>query len=361
MRSRQLTQMTPSTPPCTQRAGSSRAFALWLRTHARLALLLLLVASGILGPLAQNAGTLFPTAAAHGLNASAAQAKPAPFDPHASATSVNHKPPHTLTTVDRATDTPAPMSPLSGITMPQGLLPLAPDAAATFLGQDKRFEVDAPAGAITAADQAAAGGALQLAIRQVAPASGSSAGGSGLVSFGGYLVQVVDGNGVLVNQGLRKPITLKMHLPTAASALDLGHAFAVFNSSPPVGVSSAPTSAITPDTRSGASVSDTIPGLGPYSSQSATYDPAQQALATSYTLSSPSALMSFDSDSPVASFGHPDPFNVDLNAGGLTTSIPLDIPSGPGGLTPPVALTYSSAGVSEQHNIQAAAGWVGEG
>lgn len=315
------------------------------------------MASGILGPLAQNAGTLFPTAAAHGLSASTAQTKPRPFDPHANATSVHHQPPHTLPTVKRATDTPAPMSPTTGITMPQGLLPLHPDAAATFLGQDKRFEVDAPAGAITPADQAAAGGALQLAIRQVAPASGSSAGGSGLVSFGGYLVQVVDGNGVLVNQGLRKPITLKMHLPTAASALDLGHAFVVFNSSPPVGVSSVPTSANTPDTRSGATVSDTLPGLGPYSSQSAAWDPAQRALTTTYTMSGPSTLMSFDTDSPVATFGHPDPFNVDLNAGGLTTSIPLDVPSGPGGLTPPVALSYSSAGVSEQHNIQAAAGW----
>ena len=183
--------------------------------------------------------------------------------------------------------------------------------------------MDVPAGAITAADQAA-GGALQLAMRQIAPASGSSAGGSGLVSFGGYLVQVVDGNGVLVNQGLRKPITLKMHLPTAASALDLAHVFVVFNSSPPVGVSSAPTSANTPDTRSGASLTDTIAGLGAYSSQPATYDSAQQALATTYTLSSPSTLMSFDTDSPVASFGHPDAFNVDLNSGGLTTSIPRD-------------------------------------
>ena len=37
------------------------------------------------------------------------------------------------------------------------------------------------------------------------------------------------------------------------------------------------------------------------------------------------------------------------------------MPSGPGGLTPPIHLSYSSAAVSEQHNVQGAAGWVGEG
>jgi hypothetical protein len=51
--------MTQTPPLRIQRSGSARALALWFRTHARLALLLLLMASGILGPLAQNAGTLF--------------------------------------------------------------------------------------------------------------------------------------------------------------------------------------------------------------------------------------------------------------------------------------------------------------
>jgi hypothetical protein len=37
------------------------------------------------------------------------------------------------------------------------------------------------------------------------------------------------------------------------------------------------------------------------------------------------------------------------------------VPAGPGGLTPPISLAYSSAGVSENHSVQAAAGWVGEG
>ncbi len=71
--------------------------------------------------------------------------------------------------------------------------------------------------------------------------------------------------------------------------------------------------------------------------------------------------MSWNTDAPVAVFGKPDPFNVDLSAGSLTSTMPIDVPSGPGGLTPPVTLAYSSADVSEQHNVQGAAAWVGEG
>src|SRR5262249_35858222 len=54
-------------------------------------------------------------------------------------------------------------------------------------------------------------------------------------------------------------------------------------------------------------------------------------------------------------------FNADLSAGSLTAGIPIDVPTGPGGLTPPISLAYSSAGVSESHNVQASAPWVGEG
>jgi hypothetical protein len=64
---------------------------------------------------------------------------------------------------------------------------------------------------------------------------------------------------------------------------------------------------------------------------------------------------------PLAAFGAPDPFTVDLNAGALTMSQTINAPPGPGGFKPPVALTYSSAAVSEQHGIQAASSWAGEG
>lgn len=358
--------MHPRQPAQLRTADRSNhdAFRRWLRELICWALLLVLVMSGILAPLSQNPAALaffIPSASAHGLNAPSTPPKPTHFDPHSNATSTNTLPTRPALHVSRPTDVPAPIQRGSGITMPPGLLALRPDAAVSFVGQDGRFEINVPAGAISVADQTAAGGKLQLAIRQIAPASGSSAGGSGLVSFGSYLIQVVDGSGVLVNQGLRKPVSFKMHLPKAASALDLARAFIVVNGSLPVGVTSAPTSLNTPDIRSGGSATGTVPGLGAYSSQPVSYDPTQQALVTSLSLLDPSTSMSWDTDSPVASFGHPDPFNVDLSAGGLTSSIPLDVPAGPGGLTPPVVLAYNSAGVSEQHNIQAAAGWVGEG
>jgi RHS repeat-associated protein len=69
---------------------------------------------------------------------------------------------------------------------------LDPNHDTDFVGSDGRLELIAPAGAITAADAAAAGGRVGLMIRQIAPASGSTAGGSGHVSFGTFLVQVVD-------------------------------------------------------------------------------------------------------------------------------------------------------------------------
>jgi hypothetical protein len=63
----------------------------------------------------------------------------------------------------------------------------------------------------------------------------------------------------------------------------------------------------------------------------------------------------------VATFGKPDPFDVGLSSGALTARYPLELPAGPGGLTPPLSLAYNSAGLNEQHNPQGAAPWVGEG
>lgn len=77
--------------------------------------------------------------------------------------------------------------------MKSGLLKLDPLVASQFVGSDGRFEVDVPAGAVTPADMATAGGQLYLALRQVAPASGSSGGGSGMYSFGTFLVQTACG------------------------------------------------------------------------------------------------------------------------------------------------------------------------
>jgi hypothetical protein len=74
-----------------------------------------------------------------------------------------------------------------------------------------------------------------------------------------------------------------------------------------------------------------------------------------------STAVSWGTNAPVATFGKPDPFEVQLSGGSLTTGYGLDLPKGPGGFTPPLSLAYNSAGVNDQHNAQGAAPWVGEG
>ena len=101
--------------------------------------------------------------------------------------------------------------------------------------------------------------------------------------------------------------------------------------------------------------------FGSRSSQAATLDASAKTLTVQPLISTPSTSMSWNTDSPVSSFGEPNPFNVNLSAGALTAGYPISLPSGPGGLTPPLDLSYSSESVTEQHNPQGAAGWAGEG
>jgi RHS repeat-associated protein len=102
-------------------------------------------------------------------------------------------------------------------------------------------------------------------------------------------------------------------------------------------------------------------GMGAFATLPATNDAAHHQLVVTPALGTPSGSMTFNTTGPIAYFGKPDIFNADLSAGALSAGVPIDVPAGPGGLTPPVSLAYSSAGVSENHSVQAAASWVGEG
>jgi RHS repeat-associated protein len=92
-----------------------------------------------------------------------------------------------------------------------------------------------------------------------------------------------------------------------------------------------------------------------------THDATQHTLAAVVPLTGTTGTGSFDTFGSVATFGKPDPATVDLSGGSLNFSVPIDLPPGEGGLTPPLTLAYSSASVAEQHNQQAPASWVGEG
>jgi hypothetical protein len=183
---------------------------------------------------------------------------------------------------------------------------------------------------------ALAGGRLGLLIREIASASGSSAGGSGHVSLGTFLLQVVDAGGKLATVGLRQPATLSFHLGSHERALDWRYGYVGLNGSGPEGT------ILNPDP-AGIAMSAADAHLGAMSSQPLTVVRAQPMVQTTASLSSPSSTASFNTDSPVASFGRPDPFNADLSAGSLLASYPIAVPAGPGGLTPPLKLAYSSA------------------
>ncbi len=311
-----------------------------LREKAVLLVLAITLTSMVLTPFVQAGVGLASPAYAQG---QASAGTPNRFDPFADTTSVSHS----SITVGPLAGNPSPgtMQRNTPLPMRPGSLLLQAGKAAHFVGSDGRLQVDVPAGAVTASDLVQTpGSALHLAISQIAPASGSSAGGSGHVSFGTYLLQLVDGAGKPVAHGLRQPIKLTLHYGANGSAIDVAHAFVTLNSGLPTSTAS--------------QVNST---LGDVSSQPTTLDPAGHTLTANITMTTASATASFNTDSPVATFGKPDPFNVDLNAGALTFNLPIDVPAGPGGLTPPINLSYSSAQISEQHNLQGAASWVGEG
>ena len=342
------------------------------------------------------------------------------------------------------TKAPTPLQRPFRPSMQTGTMSLTPGQAAHFTSSDGALQISVPAGAVSTADVAAAGGALALRIDQVAPSSGATAGGSGEISLGMYLVQVVTAQGTRAPFGLRQPITVTLTYGKRELAANLDHSFLVVDGPRPVNlpllplasvtpsvtpsptasatpsVTPSPTAAVskaTPSPTSSATASampsptsSTTPSAVPSASAGGKATPSPTASAapsptasagskatpsptataghgsrgtatgslgaiaayptthdaTRHTLTgvvplTSAATLDFNTFASVGTFGAPDPFTTDLSGGGLTSDIPIDVPSGPGGLTPPIHLSYSSAAVSEQHNVQGAAGWVGEG
>jgi RHS repeat-associated protein len=254
--------------------------------------------------------------------------------------------------------------------MKPGILHLDPKQSAHFLGSDGRLEVNVPAGAVDQKDVATAQGGLSLRLTEIAPASGTNAGGSGVISLGGYLAEVVDGKGNVVNHGLRQPATVSLHYTDKDSLLDLNHAFVVFNGARPKSIKG-PLGQVSRQQVKNDAKNHTIsaqiaadPSLtASTGSSSQAKTNGAQPLSNQITNSQQTPLTTFTWNTypPIAKFGSPDPLNVDLNAGSLTQGIKIDAPPGPAGAMPNVTLAYNSGAVSEQHSPQGAAGWVGEG
>jgi RHS repeat-associated protein len=273
--------------------------------------------------------------------------KPNRFNPSSASRSVTH--PQTQPTRN-ASSSPAPAGTSAGMQKSSSFaaptsFPLNAGLPSQFLSSDGLLETDVPAGAVSAADVAADGGTTSLSVQQVAPMSGSNAGGSGEFSFGAYLLRVLNAKGDVANHGLLQPITVKLHYGGGASALNLGNSYMVLNRALPANFTGP----------LGAS------SLGPQSTTSASLDTTNQTLASSAALVTPLTTVGFGTNSSVATFGQPQPFEATLSGGGLAASYPLNLPAGPTGIAPPLSLNYNSASVSDQHNPQGAASWVGEG
>src|SRR5215472_8014630 len=259
--------------------------------------------------------------------------------------------------------------------MQPATLPLDPSKPGHLTSSDSALELDVPAGAVSAADVAAAGGAMSLMVRRILPASGGSAGGSGHFTFGTFLVQVLDAAGGQANQGLRRPLSFELHVGGRGGALAVSQATAVINqplprwfdpnpaaagiAAPPTATST-PVTGLTPDGPAAAALPAKV-GLGPMSTRVLTVNAASQTLSMSVPSAAAATTVSFNSNVPVATFGGPSVFEANPSSGAVVLKHPLDLPAGPGGLTPPLTLAYDSASVSDQHNVQGAASWVGEG
>lgn len=252
-----------------------------------------------------------------------------------------------------------PQTIMHGFHMPMpmkaGSVDLQVNQVTSFVGSDKRLELLIPAGAMTTQDLAQAGGKITLRVTQVAPASGSNAGGSGDISLGTYMIQLLDAHGALLTHGLLQSVTAKYHIHTNELGLGLDHAYALLNGT--VSASATRLQGVVQPAAGKTLVST----MGARQAQPSRLDTRAQTLTVTPLISTPSTSLSWNSDTPIASFGNPDPFSTDLSAGGLTSSQSIHVPDGPGGLAPPVNLSYSSESVNEQHSYSAAAGWVGEG
>lgn len=340
-RQKERDQVLPLKPHRWTRCARSVFF--W---HFYLGVILLLfnVLSGIISaPLAN---------AAPAITLTGSPSTPNKLDPTAGSTSLTHvyKP--------GAPGTQKPGTPqtiMHGFQMPMqaGSIDLQVNQATRFIGSDGRLELQIPAGAISVWDLAQAGGKISLHVIQIAPASGSNAGGT--LSLGTYLIQLQDAHGALLTYGLLKPISAKFHIHPNELSLGLEHVYALFNGGLSAGVT-AIKGMIKP--ARGTSLAST---MGTFQRQRSALDIKAQTLTVTPLIATPSTSLSWNSDAPIASFGKPNPFSTDLSSGSLTSSEPITIPSGPGGLTPPVNLTYSSEAVNEQHSYSSAASWVGEG
>ncbi|HEU5376654.1 MAG TPA: hypothetical protein VFV38_14560, partial [Ktedonobacteraceae bacterium] len=267
---------------------------------------------------------------------------------------------------DGAPHTPA-------VAMKPARLTLTP-AAQHFLSSDGQLGVDIPAGSLTASQVSQFGG-VSLSITQVQPGSGGLE--SEHLFFGTYEFQFFTAQGQPIRQlALHHPLTLSYHLNAHQQLLLYKgqQVYALWNAvqpdpAPPsltaqaavtpkaVSASQSPILRYTQVDQSG-TVFRVNSGFAASSITSATTPAARVQLAAAV---SPASTVTFGTEAPEATWGKPQDFQVGLSSGSLSYTYSLALPAGPGGLTPPLSLNYSSAALNENHNLQSTNPWVGQG
>jgi RHS repeat-associated protein len=263
-----------------------------------------------------------------------------------------------------------------------GSVKLSATAATSFTTSDGSMDVTIPAGAITQAEVAAAGGAVQIQLTQVAPATGGNAGGMGSVSFGSYLLELQDakGNGYL--RGLHLAPIATLHYGAKNSAIDLSQAFTILNGALPQSFNAAfPAKQVTLGPLSHGAVrhdmaahtlqtdlTPLVPGQAGAATTSVGAAPLRQQVGSSsasaaqaLALSTPSTTLTWMSPGSVPVFNRPAIRLDGLPTGGLQDEISPDIPPAPGYTLPDLGIRYDSNLLNEQSDPRGAAEWVGEG
>jgi RHS repeat-associated protein len=293
-------------------------------------------------------------------------------NPKTGTTSVIHLPPPVKAKPFTPAKTPQLINRIYRPSMKPMILGLDPVKGAHAISSDNSLEVTIPAGAITNADLATVAPAkngvpstLSLRVTQIAPGSGSNTGG-GVVSFGTYKLEVIDGTGNVVAHGLRQPAHLQFHLGTRPTIYDLSKAFVTINGAMPGGTHTTggttqlpvsfdrKSNILATDIPADASLQPVTPGTG-----AQTFVPMTQAMPLAQVF--PETVISFNTYAPVAVFGGPSSLETNMNVGASTQGIKIDVPPGPAGTLPDLTLAYNSSVVNDQHSAQTTATWVGEG
>ncbi|HUY78112.1 MAG TPA: hypothetical protein VMV29_15160, partial [Ktedonobacterales bacterium] len=267
---------------------------------------------------------------------------------------------HTATSA-QATTPPSPIARPTGITMKSATISLSASASAThattvattWTSSDQRLTVTVPAGAVTPALLTAGSGGVSLQVKQLAGASGGMGmGASGRISLGTYQFSLVGSHGP-IHAALAKPIALSLSLKGWQGAgFDLSHVIFVVDGSAPV-------SAYLDTTTGKLNTALVSAKPQPFA---ATLNRAAGSLDVAIPLAgSGTTNGTWNTDSPQAHWDAQTDTGVDLSSGDLTYSYPLDVPPGPGGLTPNLTMSYDSSSVANEHNPQATSGWLGEG